>query len=339
MSYKAWSQILLSCFLCIILLTMVLNFILDPFQYFRPGNYVYSDLNFEKSKYINVGMARHLSFKEIVIGSSHSKNIPLDQLSSKLNFESPIKLSMAGGSAHDQSMLLHLIFNHTIPKIVLYQLDVSSFQGSIERASPNLPKYLYKESINSTAQYITDSNVKKESLLRLSSILLSHIGYKKETSGIKDIYIEDFSKRSEVDLKEQYKYHNQFYLYNTLIESFDYNFLSHIKENPETKFIIYHPPFSILYYKSLAKNDSLNSFIRFKKYIYDETRSLDNVEIHDFQAIKSITHNLNNYSDITHFHSFVNDTLIDFIAEKRFLTRDDNIDRFNKLLLDQVLQY
>jgi len=119
----------------------------------------------------------------------------------------------------------------------------------------------------------------------------------------------------------------------------DKNLLDLIKKNPDTEFILFYPPFSILMHKFLDNRGLFDEEIKLKQYIYENTRNFDNVKIYDFQDLKEITHNLDNYSDMSHYSIEINEYIINSIAKEQHLVNDSNIEQKLNNLIKQVEEY
>ena len=72
----------------------------------------------------------------------------------------------------------------------------------------------------------------------------------------------------------------------------------------------------------------LSDAIKFKRYL--AALNIDNLNIFDFQCATSITSDLNNYKDITHFSPEINKYIISSLKNDRHLITSDN---YNDCLL------
>ena len=102
---------------------------------------------------------------------------------------------------------------------------------------------------------------------------------------------------------------------------------------------MFFPPYSILTYKVWEEKESLNAILRFKKYVYDKLISLENVYLYDFQVAKDITHDLNNYKDITHYSQSISLWIIDQIYKNNFLLNSENENKIEIDFRQQLNQY
>ena len=129
------------------------------------------------------------------------------------------------------------------------------------------------------------------------------------------------------------------YSFSEMQRYFDQLLLPIIQDNPDINFIFFFPPYSILTYKAVSNNGDLADFIRMKKYIFEKFRVLPNVELYDFQIAEKVTHDLNNYMDLSHYHQKVNTWILEKIQNKDYRVSADNVDYSASKLLEQTEAY
>ena len=83
----------------------------------------------------------------------------------------------------------------------------------------------------------------------------------------------------------------------------------------------------------------LNTILKFKEYMFNKLITLENVSLYDFQIAKEITHNLNNYKDLTHYSQNISFWIIDQISNGAFLVTTDKKSQRLLELREQANQY
>ncbi len=111
-----------------------------------------------------------------------------------------------------------------------------------------------------------------------------------------------------------------------LKDNADKNLIGVIKNNPNIEFVLFYPPFSILAHKFLDERGLFKNEIELKKYIFENCKDFKNVKILDFQDIETITHNLDNYRDMTHYSIETNEYMLDSIAFDKHIVSKENIE-------------
>ncbi|OPA72652.1 hypothetical protein BB381_05520 [Campylobacter pinnipediorum subsp. caledonicus] len=124
-----------------------------------------------------------------------------------------------------------------------------------------------------------------------------------------------------------------------LKENFDKYWIKTIKENPNIRFKIFLPPYSVLFFKKWESMNVIKDAFKFKEYALSELLKLKNVEIYDFQVDKNITHNLSLYKDISHYHQKINTLILEYIKEHKYLVTNENYKSLIEDLKNQVYEY
>lgn len=330
-----------------ILLSIIVNFVIDPFQQYRKPT-LYKTFYSGNERALNPGLAKNHDYKSVVIGSSMTENF----LISKVNEIAPdaIKLPISAGSAYEHALLLNTVFK-TSKKIdtVVIGLDIYAVFGKVDRldyGEGSVPFYLYDTNYFNDIFYLANFDTLKESV-KVFTRKYTHkdspnLNYENMYQW-QHLYENDFGKKKVLALEEKYKEDKKFlksdYSFENLNNSFDYNFLSIVQNNPNIKFIFFYPPYSILEYRRWYKNGTLEDILKFKKHVISQLGILNNVEVYDFHSASEITTNLDNYKDFSHYHQNINHWIVDKIKEKKFLVTNQNIDEHLQNLREQIQNY
>lgn len=345
MKYKKCLKKILLVVLTFIFFIMGFNYIIDPFQHYRKST-IYS-FNFKgNQRYINPGLAKNYDYKSIIIGTSMTENFSLLKASKIIN--DPIKLSIAGGSAFEFNKLLQIAFNKSNNKIekVLFGIDVYSFLGDFNNLSNGyLPEYLYDDNVLNDYKYLFNIDVLSDSF----KLFLTIFNKSKVDTNYNKMFEWQDSYSSQFKIENVIKsWENRDAIFNhksknwnleLLEDSFDKNIFNLIKENKNIKFYIFYPPYSILTYKDWEEKKILDTIVAFKEYIFFRLKSLNNVELYDFQIDNDITFNLNNYKDLTHYSQNINDKIILQIYNKKNLLEEENFNENKIKFREQLNSY
>jgi hypothetical protein len=346
---RAWSVIFVTGFFSLMLLVVSLNFIIDPYQQFRPARLYNVYFEQQEGRYLNAGIAKSYDYKSVVLGTSHSANFRLSELREKILLRQPIKLIIPGSSAYEQNITLATVFENREIEAVFYAIEQSAFQADatgFRRSWIDFPMYLYEESARNRIRYLASLDTFFEGIdaVRKSILNPGDLQYSFERMyEWQHVKEKEFTRQGLLaewkNQTENKKLKRPVYGLDDTIDSFNSNILIHLQRHPDTDFIIFHPPYSILRYKLMDMRGILADHLKFKEYIYSVTRDLDNVTLYDFQAEREITHDLANYKDLTHYHQRINSWMLDQIAAGRYRVDDASVGRYNSDLLDQVRDY
>lgn len=323
MKKKQWLCLFLIAFVTVTFGVIVINYIVDPFQQYRISSWY--KVTERKQRHVTPGLAKNFSYEMLVVGSSMAENFDLSYINDELNTNS-LNLCLAGMTAHELHHLLNAAIkaNPDIKKIVIL-LDVYGLSGKVTRFRNNdFPLYLYDDVITNDINYLLNSQTFKYSFKAIKQSKNKDIGIDRLWSWQGKI---EYSKVSVLNSITQNKFNSAFnsadFESEVLIRSFSYNVLPFMVNNPDIEFTIVYPPYSFLAYKNMREFNWLDDVILFKRHL--SLISLPNLNVHDFQCAKSITENLSNYKDITHYSPAINRYMISAIKENKYLVGPDNI--------------
>jgi hypothetical protein len=276
-----------------------------------------------------------------------TENFLINEVEEKLDFGKTLKISISGGTAKEQSISLKTALRYKDIKNILWGIDYFEFKDDINHNGEDFPFYLYDDNILNDYKY----------LFSIDTLIKSFKAYLYQYIKSKNSPLFDYNRMFEWQYscknlftikevekswnREKNNIHNtnyQLMKYHFLKESFKYNVLRIIENNPNVKFTLFYPPYSILTYKNLEKQGLLKDFLEFRKYIYQSTKDLENVKIYDFQVAYKITHDLNNYKDLAHYNQKINSWMINQIVLKKYLLSKHS-DGNNKILNKQITNY
>ncbi len=340
--YKKWIYLVIFFIFFWYTLIGILNYIIDPFQLYSQATFFTPSCE-KKQRYYNPGFAKHYDYDSILIGSSMVDNFLPSEIKHKLSFNI-IKLPIDGASAYENNIMLKCAIETGKVKNVFLGLDIFTFNGKTTRlqyGEGSFPEHLYDNNILNDYKYLLNYNIFIKSYKIIKSYLKgkrnNHYNrdnvyyWGKSGNYGKDILIKEWELKK---FNKNYKPIN--YTYEKFRKSFESNLLYLIKNNPNINFYIFYPPYSILTWIDVFNKNFLEDSLKFKKYIFESTKDYKNVKIFDFQDIKDITFNLDNYKDISHYSPKINSFIIDSVENNVFLITDDNIDYHLKNLRKQV---
>ena len=119
----------------------------------------------------NPGMAEHLPYDSVILGSSMTVNFETDWFEELMGLKT-VKLSYSGAFPKDQSNIMKLIFNsrwngekREVKKVFL-GVDVITYTGDVEQTKYPIPEYLYDDQLLNDIQYVLNKDVLLQYVLR-----------------------------------------------------------------------------------------------------------------------------------------------------------------------------
>lgn len=301
------------------------NFIMDPFQQYRIPKYKIGKWR-EEERYLNAGLIRNQEYDTILIGSSMTRNFSEEYINELFNWK-VLKLTMSSGNQEDIKFVLDKIKKERIKNLII-GIDLWAFEERNKEVE--IPKYLYKEklSILDNWKYLSNIGTLKYSL----KLLLYNIKYgKKIEEKFRLGYQYTYSKNvvlSNYEMKNVKldKDININKIDNKFIKNYQENLEKILQNYKEKNIILFFPPYSILAYEDMISDNKLDSYLALKKYLVNDIEKYSNIKIYDFQDIKEITHNLNNYGDKSHYSPAISNRLLKFIKNNKYIINSKNVE-------------
>jgi hypothetical protein len=110
------------------------------------------------------------------------------------------------------------------------------------------------------------------------------------------------------------------YDYSAMVRNFERDAIGLIAGNPDVKFDIYFPPYSILQFVAMrdASPAALKIVYDFSGYAARRLLQFPNVRLYDFREAREITHDLNNYGDVIHHSPAVDLKVVSYLAAGKY---------------------
>jgi len=339
-------------------LAVLLNFVVDPLQLFRPAR-LFAAMYSTDSRMQNAGLIRSQDFDTVFMGTSLAIHYRQSDIDRALGVRS-LKLAMTGSNSKEQSFVLAAaLARQPKPKRVVWQMDDWIFREAPDVDSDvYLPANLYRRNAEGIAGYLFSGATARESLWILArsipplqpvvARLTNGVLFKFPISRVDDIN----TLRADFDVPGFYNAENAMaafrriadprrghhlaegYDYDAMVRRFEHDGIGLIAKNPDVTFDIYFTPYSILHFVAMrdASPKTLKIAYDFSAYAFARLAQLPNVRLHDFRAVKEITHNLSNYGDVVHHSPAIDSKVLSMLAEKRHM-----VDRAAPLAtLDQI---
>jgi hypothetical protein len=312
-------------FICVVLLILLmvsaLVIYIDPFFHYHaplPGFPYIVDNQLSQ----NPGMAERMDYDSCIIGSSMTVNFHTDDFNELMGLNT-LKLSYSGAYPRDDYNILNIVFDEKTParknnkvKAVFLGLDIPTLTAEVDEIKYELPMYLYDKNPINDVKYLWNKDV-------LLEYILKPIIQKKGTN-LSEVYA---SWWTEDYYNIQYVMHGyeapepvseemdpELLLPKTK-ENLDVNILPFIRDNPDTDFYIFFPPYSILYWNNVLTENHMEATMNQYKFAANELLQYDNVHLFYFQNMEEVVTDLNNYADYTHYNPRINRYMTECFAD------------------------
>jgi hypothetical protein len=312
-----------------------INYIVDPYQFYRRPT-LYKPVYFNDQRYQNPGLARTQDYSLAIVGTSMTDNFLTSSVQSKLDRKA-VKLSMMGASMYEQKLTTDVVTNRKKADTIIWELNYFAFRGDTKRVTETgkgFPYYLYDNKTITDLKYLCNF----DTLLRCYYIFLNEYKGKMHYTMTHNLEMlntwystskfcaENAMKDWNFAQDDLARANPEEFTWEYLKDNADKNLIDVIKNNPAVEFVLFYPPFSILAHKFLDERGLFENEIALKKYIFENCKDFENLKIFDFQDIETITHNLDNYRDMTHYSIETNEYMLDSIAFDKHIVSKENIE-------------
>lgn len=309
--------------------------LVDPFyQYHQPWFGMPVILN--NAVYQTAGAARNLEYSDAIVGTSMTENFHTKWFDRELGWDT-MKLCYSGARSDDLKAILTQVFSkdravqHIFMDINDYQLTSPSWTAYVER-----PEYLYSASVWDDYRYIYNRDVLADSWRRVlddlegaeDNVDAAYAWEDPELFGaqaaLKSV-ADAGGQLPESEEKRRITREEEEELLKLCRENLD-NILPFFREHPETEFIVYFPPYSMLYWEGVSMRGKLEAMVQVYGLAMASLLEFDNVSVYYFQNEPDIITNLDNYRDECHHRPEINRYIFECIKKGDKLVTEENLE-------------
>lgn len=328
MNEKKWSICLLSLWLVLLICAASVTGAIDPFFHYHAPleNLAYPIHN---QRYQNDGIVKNFSYDGLITGTSLSENFKTSEFDALFGTNS-VKVCYSGGTYEEITSNLQaaLKANPGI-RYVLYGLDEWNLYGGKDLilADGQYPTYLYDDNLANDVQYLLNKEILFGNTLRV----LDHTRSGGQTTSFDAYSSWEMRCGKEVVLSGYNRYEKASNttpfteeMAHTMRENLEKNILALAKAYPDTQFLFFFPPYSILNWDAHVQEGILDMHIDAMTLASELLTSQENIRLYSFYTDHELCTNFDNYRDIVHYHSGINSLLLQRMARDEYrLTRDN----------------
>ncbi|MEG0960204.1 MAG: hypothetical protein RSC93_07330 [Erysipelotrichaceae bacterium] len=331
--YKKFIIKLISLIVILLILISGSIIILDPFYQYHKPLFGLKPI-FNNERYQNPGIAKNFDYDAMLLGSSMTENFRVSQINDTFDCNA-VKLSFEASRTGNMNHMLSLGYkNHEIKKVFI-GLDIDALIEMYGTYRFPIPEYLYDNNILNDVNYVLNKSV----IFDTAKWILDN-----KRNNIPDIDLSynwaknyTFSRKKAIDSVEwdiehpKEKTNNPLLLVNAM-ENLNKNILPHIKNNPNTEFYIFYPPYSVLWWNIHENYGDLDCIYEVVDNVTKELLKYNNVKLYNFQIKENLVTDLDNYKDYNHYSDKINSEILNWMKKDEYLvTKDNSKETLNKL--------
>lgn len=335
-------RMIIGCIIVILVSVMLLVIYVDPYFHFH-GPIEGISYRLGNQRYLNDGLARHFDYEAVIIGTSMTENFKpseVEELFGKKAIKTPF--SGAGYKELADNLRRYYTYNDNID-MVIWGMDMASLcepWDDSKYKDEEYPNYLYDDLLVNDINYLLNKEVILKgvvsdllyTILGRDSTTLDDYSTFEEESGINAVLGNGPYEIESPSEKEKGIVGEFAHLPRETIEK---NFISVIKEHPETEFYIFVPPYSIATWANFWSWGVVSKSLEVEKTAIEMLTDYDNVHVFCFFSEHEIIDNLDNYVDKTHYTADINSEILIRMKNGQNEITKDNIDEY----FDALFQY
>lgn len=315
--------------------------IIDPYFHFHnplPGiSYI-----IDNERYQNPGILKHYTYDALITGTSMEENVKVSEVD-KLFGVNSVKVPYGGSYFPEIADGIRRAYatGHNLKMVIMsighYQCNEKwNYWGNEDF---NYPYYMHDDNVFNDGPYLFNIGALKHALINLYNTVKKIPSMSMDDYGNWGNHLHnDFGKRAILKQYERPEKSKEIQLSSkdeeVIRENLTKNIISLANEHKDTKFYLYFPPYSVVYWdKEIRKG-------RYE-YVFAETKFViekflgggqhNNIKVFYFPADIEITTNFDNYIDYIHYGDWINSYIVKAMSQgNNLLTKENYLEYLNK---------
>lgn len=308
-------------------------YITDPLLHYGPEKNIFSYYEYAEM-YSNPGIAKHYEYDAVMVGTSMIQNTDVLECN-RLFSCNMVRLPYSGGTCYNMKTILDVCFESPNDiKTVYWELDeFQLFSKSNEPRYP-LPMYLYRNDHRQDLSYLLNLDIFYH--YTINSILGTIKGIEQPAARQGNTLFGNFSKASALAAYDRIEEKCEKIPADSKLKSVEANLNQNIipllEDNPDTEFVFFFVPFSMLYWDNEIQQGTLDSTMCGLKYTLGRLLEYNNVRIYFYHNQWTIAEDLDNYKDYSHYGSWINSYMTQAIAkDEGRLTKENYVQTLQEM--------
>ena len=346
MEDKKWFGFTIFCMMSFLILIGGITIFVDPFfHYHKP----YEKISYiiTNERYQNDGISRNFDYTGVIIGNSNVEDFKASECSEILGGEA-IKLPYSGAYYKELNEALEKCFerNDSIAYVVRGMDTRNLLLDKNQMAYESYPNYLYNDNYFDDMYYFWNKEILVNYTLRdvvmtmqaiptttmdeyANSTYAGWYVFGKET--VLSNYVRTGIKSESQELTTEEKMQIE--------ENLEQNVISTIKENPDTEFYLFFPPFSICMWDQIDRSISITKEVETQRVAIEKLLQYDNVKLFSFFDNFELITNLDNYRDKVHYSGDISSNILKWMGTGEYQLTTANYEEYLESILEFYSSY
>jgi len=328
MSSKKWSVCFLIVTAILLLTAAAMTGIIDPFfHYHAPLEVLEYPLC--NQRYQNDGIVKHFTYDALITGTSLAENFKTSEFDSLFGTDS-IKVCFSGGTYEEiTSNLQQALKANPNIRYVLYGLDEWNLYGGKDLilADGEYPTYLYDADPFNDVNYLLNKELLFSNTLevldytRKGNLTTSFDVYSTwEYPSGRDAVLASYNRPERTAEASSFTERMD----ATMRANLGQNLVALARQYPDTQFLFFFPPYSILNWDAHVQEGILDMHIDAMTLASELLLDAENIQLFSFYTDYETVTDFDNYRDIVHYHSGINSLLLQRMYAGEFRLTKEN---------------
>lgn len=327
-NYKLWSILCVVLILALLLTMAGMTAVIDPFfHYHKPLENLEYPLT--SQRYQNDGIVRHFDYDALITGTSMTENYKTSEFDALFGTHS-IKTCYSGGTfAELVANLRQALESNPELKTVLFCIDEwFLFNGrDMILADGEYPTYLYDDNPFNDVKYLLNKEVFLENTLgvleytaagKTTTSFDTYSSWEFETGT--DVVVAAYDRPEITTGAEDLTAEEA----DNLVYVLETELVALARQYPDTEFLYYFPPYSILDWDIHVRERSAACYTNAFRLATRTLLQAENIRLFSFYTDFDTITDLNNYRDVVHHNSAINSLLLTRFASGEYELTPDN---------------
>lgn len=318
----------------------VLIIVIDPYFHFHnplPGiSYI-----IDNERYQNAGILRRYNYDALITGTSMEENIKVSEVDQLFGVNS-VKAPYGGAYFPEISNGIRLAYD-TGHKLKIVIMSIGHYQCNEKwdywgNGDFNYPCYMYDDNIFNDGAYLFNVGALKHVVFDLYNTTKNIPSMSMDEYGNWGNHLHNkFGKEAILAQYERPEKSTEVKLSSNdmkvIRENLAKNIISLANKHKDTKFYLYFPPYSVVYWDKEIRKGRYDYVFSETKFVIEELLGghHNNIKIFYFPTDIEITTNLDNYIDYIHYGDWVNSYIIKAMSRGyNLLTKENYLEYIKK---------
>lgn len=323
MNFKKWGISFLALFLAAAALMSAATAVIDPFfHYHKPLSPLQYEIYYQR--YQNDGIVKHFDYDTVISGNSMSENFRASECDALFGANT-VKVPFSGASPKELDMNNRTaVSSNPELKRIIMNLDWGNFIKDKDYMSyddDDYPDFLYNSNPLDDVKYLLNKNIFGDAL-RVIKYTLS--GGKTTTMDEYSFWHDDpetvYGWDAICASYEPNWYHDEEQFLTAdklkiLRGNIQQNIIDIVKENPQTDFYLFMPPYSMFFWAKMYNVRELSLQLDAQQAVIEMLLEYDNVHLFSFVDEFELAQDYDRYKDYIHYDADVNSWMLECMAK------------------------